>query len=402
MIKYPKHTVKDYILGAKRSAPFEVINESGDWRPYLPVYEQQRKRIETFGCSNFGSLSEIEILENYIENKDSNYSERFTAVMSGQTKNGNDPHKVMESIRRDGVVDEKDLPFTSGMSFGEYLSPKPMRHDLIEKGKNWVYEHVFKHEYIYPIGAPVEERKRLLKEALKRSPVGVSVYAWQKENGLYTKPQGIVDNHWCVLVAIVDDVPIVFDSYEPSLKPLTWDHFDIAKGVFLKYVPEKKSLIITIIQALIKLFNLQIVEMKKKTLGEQLYHVALHGIGTDVSPKDYAPDELSCAESVSSLVRKVLLDFPIITGTWTLLDYMKDDRRFVPTKIPKPGTIIISATGTGNGTIRGHAGICGQNLTIMSADYRTGLFMSNFTIDTWTKRYKDKGGMAIKMFDIVA
>lgn len=237
---YPeKLDPKDYVLGASRSAPFEVVNEAGDWTSYLPVHETQKKRMDSNGCTNFGSLNMLEIMVYFLYRLRRNYSERFQAVVSGQNRYGNDPQNVMESIRKLGALPDSLLPFTDDMGFEEYLSPKPMEKGYLKVAKEWTDAFVFKHEYIYdPYGGPDNEgKKKLLLEALKRSPVGVSVYAWVKRaDGLYTKPEGVSDTHWCVLVGAKEgEYWVVYDSYEPHIKKLAWDfRFDIAKGIFLQ------------------------------------------------------------------------------------------------------------------------------------------------------------------------
>ena len=237
-IKYPVLTEKDYILGSERSAPFEVLNPTGDWSSVLVDPEQQKNdRIDTIGCTNFASTSQVEVLLDFLYGIKTNYSERFQAVMSGQTETGNDPQNVYESIRNDGLLPEDFLPFNNDMGFEEYLSPNPMAEGYKIAAKEWLSHYEFKHEYIYPLGTPKEERQRLLLQALKRSPVGVSVYAWHEEGELYTKPEGVQDTHWTVLIGAVEGSHyIVFDSYFPFIKKLDWNSnfFDIAKGIHIK------------------------------------------------------------------------------------------------------------------------------------------------------------------------
>ncbi len=260
---YPVVTEQDYVLGAERSAPFEVINPSGDWRPYLPIPEVQRKDgFDSNSCTSFGTLNIIETLENFQRNLTPNYSERFSAIMGGQKRNGADPHNILEGIRSYGVLDEDILPFKSGMPFEEYMSMGERSSSLIKEAKTWEESNVFKHEYIYTGSISLAEKKRLLTEALKRSPVGVSVYAWQKRGDVYVKPKGQRDTHWCVLVAIEDGKPIVFDSYAPHLKTLSWEHFDVAKGVYLKYEPNKQKKILSIFTPLIETIK-ELITMKR-------------------------------------------------------------------------------------------------------------------------------------------
>lgn len=123
-------------------------------------------------------------------------------------------------------------------------------------------------------------------------------------------------------------------------------------------------------------------------------------IGTDASPSDLAPDELGCAESVSTILNKYESGrFNIVTGTYSLLDslLMCQDYKQVP--VPIPGAIIISATGTSTkkGAV-GHTGFVLENGVIASNDSRTGKFLKNYTVDTWNAYYKDKLAFPVYYF----
>lgn len=66
----------------------------------------------------------------------------------------------------------------------------------------------------------IEEQTILLKKALKRSPVGCAVSAWQQnEKGEYVFFGQY--NHWCVCVGFDEqDRPLIWDSYDQGLKTL--------------------------------------------------------------------------------------------------------------------------------------------------------------------------------------
>ncbi len=65
-----------------------------------------------------------------------------------------------------------------------------------------------------------------------------------------------------------------------------------------------------------------------------------------------------------------------------------------------PGNVVISVTGTGNGTItHGHAGICGKAGNIMSNDSATGLWQQNYSVVSWVKYYRGKGGMKVLVYE---
>lgn len=136
------------------------------------------------------------------------------------------------------------------------------------------------------------------------------------------------------------------------------------------------------------------------TRRQLIYSIAKDHLGQEASPLDLVDDVVGCAESVTNILAKVV-PTPIITGTWTLNDFFERSPRWAPTDTPRPGDVIISPTGSGNGKIRGHVGIIGENGVIMSNDSSTGLWMANFTISSWLSRYRRKGGMPVYFYTLV-
>lgn len=156
---------------------------------------------------------------------------------------------------------------------------------------------------------------------------------------------------------------------------------------------------------------LQTLQLKLKGLQQQLaaalaaepttmkiYRAALSNLGRDASPADLADDVVGCAESVTTII-KPILGTPIILGTYTLYEYLSSSPLFQRVDVPQKGTILVSPTGMGNGSISGHTGIIGQNGSIMSNSSFTGQWSSNYTIDTWKARYTDMGGIPMFYFD---
>ena len=131
------------------------------------------------------------------------------------------------------------------------------------------------------------------------------------------------------------------------------------------------------------------------TNAEKLYLAAVLKLGQDASPRDRVPDDLGCVESLTEILHSLWPEVPIIGGTYTLFEYLKRSPLFQKTDYPEPGCIIISPTGTGNGKIRGHTGIVGKDGIIMSNDSDSGLFMENFTLHSWQRKYKDFGGFLV-------
>lgn len=134
--------------------------------------------------------------------------------------------------------------------------------------------------------------------------------------------------------------------------------------------------------------------------GDRIYKYACTKLGIDASPNDLAPDELGCAETVTTILHALFADVPILLGTNQLFSFLKQSAKFSQVQNPLPGDVIISPTGFGgfNGITNGHTGIVGQNGVIMSNSSATGNFEQNYTIDTWSARYKIKGGYPVCFF----
>ena len=132
--------------------------------------------------------------------------------------------------------------------------------------------------------------------------------------------------------------------------------------------------------------------------GDHLFLLAQLSVGRDVSPLDFAGDELGCAESVTNLLSQVL-PFRILTGTASLDEMLRRDPRFLFSRsYLGEGGIVLSPTGSGNGKIRGHVGIFGVGEEIMSADSNTGLWTRNFTLQTWRARYEKLGELPVNFY----
>lgn len=227
----------DLILGAIGG---DFLQDNADWRGFLPVFERQRKRVETQSCVTFATTSIMEMLYKRKYGVEPNYSDRFTSKLSGTTKSGNTPKKVASSVRHDGVIREQFWPFTDIETWEEYFAATPSK--LIKKGLSWLGRHSLEYEYVYRRGS-IESKRTLLKWALRYSPVGISVFAWVQKDGVYYKPEGARDNHYCVLVAYEGDNPIVWDSYEENLKKLDENYeFTYALRYSLERGEAKKSL----------------------------------------------------------------------------------------------------------------------------------------------------------------
>lgn len=234
----------DYVLGAIRSAPAEILQPSGQWDLFLPEDEFQRKNgIETNACVSYGTLNCIEILFRRKFGFEPNYSERYTAIVSDTDPyGGNTPNNVAEAIRKLGVIDDEILPFNEASSIDSFYSPIPMQERYLKIGKDFLRRYVFKHEWVFRDGSLSDKQDRL-KEALRLSPVGASVVAWIRDGDYYVKPLNARDNHWITIYGYEENrFWKVFDHYDDTTKELVWDYdFGYAKRFHVEKLQIKQS-----------------------------------------------------------------------------------------------------------------------------------------------------------------
>lgn len=214
-----KSVEKGFVLGARGGVKGKVINEAGDWRNYLPGFEPQRRSFESNSCTQFATESALEALETFQEGVHNNYSERLLAIDSDNSRQGNDPHKTSETLRKKGVAPEEMLPFTDSLKSWEDYMTLDNDYKIEQEKKKWLRANVFKHEWVWTGKPSPEEKRRRLKEALTKGTVCVSVHAWRKKNGIYVK-NGEPDNHWTQLATYDVDHPLVNDSYLDDGSPL--------------------------------------------------------------------------------------------------------------------------------------------------------------------------------------
>ena len=121
----------------------------------------------------------------------------------------------------------------------------------------------------------------------------------------------------------------------------------------------------------------------------------------DVSPADLAPDELACVESIENVYKACFGTFiggtkPLL-NTWEMLVVLGDSPDFKRIEEPVPGAIILNATWSGNGKVRGHVGICGKSW-IMANNSNTSYWSADYTYPAWNDYFAIHGGMKTHFF----
>ncbi len=228
----PSITNDNFVFGSALSLGQEILQHDGQWDDYLPAYEIQDDKFETAACTIYGTENCIEILSKKLYDQEFNFSERYPYILAPIRPPGGDPHKVAECIRHFGLVEQWDLPMTD--TFEEFVLPDPMSDYLLKKGKRWLEKNDFGHEWLFTSNPSQETRTALFMQALRYSPLGVSVSAWYEDGGVY-KDLNLPNNHWCSLYGWNAKGWKLFDSYDHSLKILSFDHHvEYAKRYSLK------------------------------------------------------------------------------------------------------------------------------------------------------------------------
>ena len=138
-----------------------------------------------------------------------------------------------------------------------------------------------------------------------------------------------------------------------------------------------------------------------KTNADKLLASAYTCLGSN--QHDSIDKEVGCAESVSNVIKNVILSFSGSPSTGELYNLLSNSNLFIKVTNFQAGDIIISPTGINKNfnnpdMLNGHTGIVGINNNILSNNSATGLFDIHYTIDSWVARYRTLGGYKIYFF----
>lgn len=254
LIRPPKPT--DWVAGGETGIS-GILELSGQFDTYLPDEESQALFdpfvFDTMACVTFSGLNNCETLLNRLRalgllpathekflqddgyvNKQSgkvNLSDRFTAKMSGTTKNGNYLDAVADSVRTlHGVLPEKDWPFPSmaDLNDGElkwqrYYAEVPQ--ELQAKAKKFLdYFQIGRQWVALGTSTPFQFR-----ESLKQGPIQIAASVcspWSSNDGMPPIPGcGCGTGHATLLYGYRNDFAFKdFDHYKSFRKLLAPDY----------------------------------------------------------------------------------------------------------------------------------------------------------------------------------
>lgn len=254
----PSIAPEEYTFGGRQVLGVP-INPSKNWEEYLPEPEIQRNaQFDTNSCFIYGSLNQIETVIRFFQiqkgdYKDVNFSERFTAYFADWSPVGGNPHNVYQSVRHEGLLPEKVLPFSSDISHANYILDE-MSEAYCKLALEWGW--TIKHDWLFT--KDDTNKHELLDTALAYCPVAVSVRAWEQDkNGIYIKDKGASDTHWCLVYRHNSDGTwAVYDTYEGVKKTLSADYdFGFAKRIVVRKAIEEKGLFTRLIEWIHEIFK---------------------------------------------------------------------------------------------------------------------------------------------------
>lgn len=204
-------TEEDYVLGGTTKLPKIVLVDNGDWRRFYPKMEVQKNNVfDPFSCTNHANNNATEMMHKQQYGVEVNYSDRYSAIVSGTIIGRGNSHKnVVEARRKKGSVPEELCPFPDGMNQREFVT---MPEGAVEKGLEWVADYEYGYEQV-----PLEG----FEEALRYSPIQAAVDS--KTNK--TSQVGRFDHS--IVVTCVDRATMkvhVFDSYLNRHETYDWDY----------------------------------------------------------------------------------------------------------------------------------------------------------------------------------
>lgn len=179
--------------------PYVARNETGNWQTYLPLGEwQKQSQVDTMACITFSLLNCIETQEFFLTGKRINYSDRWTAMMSGTTPQGNYLVTVADTVKQFGLVKEESWPTPLNYTWASYYT-KPdatTQQNLLSEGAKWLKGHKLQTEFL------TTEKDVILKH-IKQAPLQI------------IKPGHAIENFYTV-----EEVVNLFDSYSPFEKKI--------------------------------------------------------------------------------------------------------------------------------------------------------------------------------------
>lgn len=223
---------QDWVFGDVSQPCITDIIEA-DRLTYLPKGELQYGIEDFMDCATRAPLNILETKfnwlyktgkltkenENWLRSKgyitpegNIEFSDRFIAILSGTTREGNSLKAPLRAIENNGLIPKSLLPASPSMNFDEYHDKTKITDYLVSLGKEFKERFPINYEKVYEVN---------YKELLREDMIGAAGYAWpQPIDGEYPKSNK-APNHTFVIFRT--PAYFVFDNY-----------YDVVDGDFIK------------------------------------------------------------------------------------------------------------------------------------------------------------------------
>lgn len=159
-----------------------------------------------------------------------------------------------------------------------------------------------------------------------------------------------------------------------------------------------------------QVLNALLLRLPKPTImnEQKLYNAAKAALGHHKTLNDSVAPEVGCAEAWSAVAKEGgVQGIPTsgFAGTEQVWQFVRSNSQFEKIDTPEPGATVISPTGHGNGSVRGHVGILAMydlmyagDWGICSNDSNSGLFREQWSLKEWQKYYGDAGKLPVDIY----
>jgi hypothetical protein len=248
----------EWMFGADSKFCLALIPES-ERDEYFPQGELQFGQNDFMDCASRSPLNLLEtkfnflvrnnlisvenhnwLVENeYFTDNGIEFSDRFVAVNSGTTQQGNSLKAPLDAIRKQGLIPKSMLPAKNNMTWQDYHNPEKITKKMFDLGREFTRRFQINYEKVLESDFGV-----LLGEDM----LDVAGYAWSRpKNGIYPKV-AYQANHAFMMFR---NAFFVFDNYfddgkkDDYIKHLARDYnfLDYGYRVFIssETVPNKNS-----------------------------------------------------------------------------------------------------------------------------------------------------------------
>lgn len=245
----------DFMAGAETAVVYDERLPSGDWEPYKPTDEWQRKKLgnnlgyDTLSCVTFSALNSVEQQITFLmksgrlpittkdtmqalgyldENGLPNFSDWFSSIVDGTTVDGNFLQAPWDSFRKFGALPQKDGKSVNDFnSQAEWLNPANITQEMRDKALRFIELFDIFYEWV-ALGSPYQWGN--FNKHVKHAPLHVllpTCSTWNTHNGTAGTCAGVTTVNHAVLYqgSTKDALRKVLDHYDPFIKRLASDYY---------------------------------------------------------------------------------------------------------------------------------------------------------------------------------